>query len=388
MRPSSPAGPRHRLFLVAAAGNLLRHRGRSLATLAVLVAVLTPLLAAAALTEALLAAAGLQVTEGPDLLLSGDPYGRGGPLPLSLAAELRELPGVERVLPRIVSRVEREGHTFTFLAQDAAEALPGAVLAEGRAPRPGANEAVVGEGVAQALGAYPGGGLAIETGKLNVLKVVGLFGSSGPLASHNMIWSSFAAGQKLYGERGEATELGVYTRPGYAQNVLEAIGRRHAGLRLQTQPLMRSYLERGYGLRAGSFGLLWLLLLAAAVPVLAVTAGFGLRERRREVALARALGWHLGELLELSLLEDLLLAALACLSSWVLAWIWLRLLQGAGIAGVYLGGVGLVADRPPPAIFVPGPLLMAFAASAGLILVGSLLATWRAAATDPAAVLR
>ena len=381
-------GPRHRIFLVAAAGNLLRHRGRTLATLACLVSVITPLLVAAAITEALVRQGLAQIDAGPEIVLSGDTYGRGGPMPLSLVEEIRALPGVERVQPRIVSRVYREGHMYTFLAVDPPGVMPGALLSEGRAPRPGHNEAVIGYAGAEAMGAYPGGGVAVQTDRLRIFKVVGLFDTAAPLATANLIWTSFDAGASMYDPAREATEIGIYTKPGYALGVIEAIGRAHPRLRLQPRPMVKGFLERGYTLRAGSFAMLWLLLLAALVPVIAVTSGFGLRERRREVALCRALGWHIAEILEVSLLEDMLLAAAASALSGLLGWAWLHLANGAGISLVFLGGLGLTSEVPLPGVFLPGPILMVWVLTTGVVLVGTLTATWRAASSSPALVLR
>lgn len=383
-------GPRHRVFLLAAAANLLRHRGRTLATMACLLAVLTPLLVAAAVSKALVETGREQIRHGPDLLVSGDPYGRGGTIPLSLAEEIGKLPGVERVEPRIVGRVWFEGRTLTLLATDAVEPVPGAVIAEGRGPRPGPgpDEAVVGASIAATFEAYPGTGLAIEGNRVRLFKVVGIFSPAAPLATASMLWTTFQGGARLYDRPGEATELAIYTRPGYAMGVVEAIGQQHRALRLQTRPMMQSYLERGHTLKAGSFAMLWLLLLAALIPVVAITSGIGLRERSREVALCRALGWHMGELLELSLLEDLLLAAAASGGAALLAWSWVHLLHGAGIASIFLPGIGLTPEVPVPAIFVPEALLLAWVTTTSVMLIGSLAATWRAAAMSPAAVLR
>jgi len=383
-------GGRHRLFLVAAAANLVLHRARSLATLICLVAVVTPLLVAAAIGEALSVQAQAQVEAGPDLLVSGDHYGRTGTVSLALAEEIRQIPGVLRVTPRVVARLQLEGRTLTLLATDSQIALPGALLAEGRAPQPGPgpDEAVVGAAVAAQFGAYPGLGIAIDGRRTRLLRIVGLFSPSSPPGLANVIWTPFAAAERLYDRPGEATELLVETRPGYAQRVTEAIGASHRALRLPTRPLGQGCVERGYALRTGSFALLWLLLLAATVPVVAVTSGFGLRERQREIALLRALGWHRSEIFELGLLEEIFLGLGATVAAGLRAWTWVRFFHGAGIAMVLLPGAGLTPEVPIPAIFLPVPLLLTSVTVTTVLLLGSLVATWRAAAVTPAAVLR
>ena len=62
--------------------------------------------------------------------------------------------------------------------------------------------------------------------------------------------------------------------------------------------------------------------------------------------------------------------------------------HGAGIARVLLPVAGLTPEVPIPAIFLPVPLLLATVTVTAVLLLGSLVATWRAAAVTPAAVLR
>ena len=401
---ATPAGAaaRHGVLLVVAAANLLRFRARSLALLTCLLAVLVPLLTALAITAALVDQGQAQLNAGADILVSGDTYGRGGPVPLSLVEPIAAIDGVQRVQPRIVSRVFRGGRMYTLLAVDppggpdaqapgvASDAAPdqAPLIIEGRAPAPGRNEAVVGAATAQALGTYPGSSVMVHTDRVRLLKVVGMFNAAAPLATANMIWTSFAAGARLYEPNREATELALYTRPGYAGAVVELLAQRYPRLRVQPRSLIREFLERGYTLRAGSFGMLWLMVLAVLIPVLTVASGFGLHERRREVALCRAMGWHVGELLEVRLLEDLVLSTAGTLLAGLVSWAWVRLAGGVGVASIFVPGIGLTTEVPVPATFTPGPLVMVWVVSTTVVLAGTLVATWSAAAANPATVLR
>src|SRR5262249_31439282 len=48
----------------------------------------------------------LATEAGADFYVSGVEFGRAGPLPRSIAAEIGSVPGISRTVPRIVGRVE------------------------------------------------------------------------------------------------------------------------------------------------------------------------------------------------------------------------------------------------------------------------------------------
>ena len=82
------------------------HPRRAAVTTACVVAVLLPYLVGLGLARGLRDDAEAAVRYGADLYVSGEQFGRPVPLPRSAADDLRKLPGVAAVVPRIVGRVE------------------------------------------------------------------------------------------------------------------------------------------------------------------------------------------------------------------------------------------------------------------------------------------
>ena len=66
--------------------------------------------------------------------------------------------------------------------------------------------------------------------------------------------------------------------------------------------------RRGFSRRAGVFASLYLVAFALAIPAIAVAAGFGFSDRRREIGLYRAAGWQTTDVLEMVSFENLILA--------------------------------------------------------------------------------
>src|SRR5207253_11472643 len=98
-------------------------------------------------------------------------------------------------------------------------------------------------------------------------------------------------------------------------------------------------LPRGLVHREGVFTLLFVLAFAVGILVVLVTSGFGLSERRREIAILKATGWQTDELLLRSLAESFLVSVAGASLAVVLAFVWLKGLNGYWIAGVFLTGV-------------------------------------------------
>ena len=78
---------------------------RSCVSVVALMAVLIPYLAGLGLVKGVEAEAEAATAAGPDLYVRGSRFGRAAPLPLTAVGEITAIPGVERVVPRIVGEV-------------------------------------------------------------------------------------------------------------------------------------------------------------------------------------------------------------------------------------------------------------------------------------------
>ena len=209
-----------------------------------------------------------------------------------------------------------------------------------------------------------------------------------------MLTSVETAG-RIFDQPGLATDLLVYCRPGYGPAVRAAISRDIANApdaALRRRLVARDDVEAEQFAnsmwREGVFTALFVYAFAVGILVVLVTSGVGQSERRREVGILKATGWQTDELLLRSLVESSFVSVAAASLSVVLAVLWLRILNGFGVAGVFLAGADWSPSFRVPSRLTPVPALLAYLIAVIVVTAGSLVSTWRTATTPPREAMR
>jgi ABC-type lipoprotein release transport system permease subunit len=382
---------------------VLLHPLRSAAVVACLVSVLLPYLAGLGLSRGVQQQADASITFGADLYVTGSQFGRNAPLPLAALEQVRQIDGVQDVVPRIVGAValgaDRESAVLVGLPPSC---FPSSVeCVEGRLPGPaGRNELVLGTELARRL--------RLKVGDLippfyrnrkgeRLSEVVGIFRSDVSLWQGRLVFTTFDTAAHIFDEPGSATDLLVHCRPGYAEQVRSSIpravrlspaGAEARSLRVTTREDLAALLPRGLSHREGVFDLLFVLAFAVGILVVLVTSGLGLSARRREVGILKACGWQTDEVLLRDAVESLLLGLLGASLSVLLAFAWLEWLNGYGLASVFLAGVGVAPSFAVPYRLTPEPALLGFLIGFAIVMSGTLYSSWRAATAPPFEVMR
>jgi ABC-type antimicrobial peptide transport system permease subunit len=159
-------------------------------------------------------------------------------------------------------------------------------------------------------------------------------------------------------------------------------------LKVTAREDLEALLPKGLLHREGIFNLHFLVAFAVGILTILVTSGFGTSERRREIGILKATGWQTDEILLRSLVESLLLSLAASALSIILAFLWLRVLNGYWIASVFLAGVDIRPGFRVPFSLTPVPALLSFLISAVIVMSGTLYSTWRAAIVPPREAMR
>ena len=382
---------------------ILLHPLRSIVTAAALMAVLLPYLVGLGISRGIQRQAEDSVRFGADLYVTGSQLGRLIPLPVSAADRIRAVEGVVKVVPRVVSGVvlgaERVNAVIVGLPSD--ELKSSVTCVEGRLfGADSSHEIVVGTELARRLNLKVGDQIPPfyrNSEGERISMVVGLFKSDVSLWQSSLVFTSFKTASNYFDQRGMATDLLVYCRPGYQARIQAAIVRTVSipypsggNLRLKVVPReeLESILPKGLLHREGIFNLHFVLAFAVGIPILLVTSGFGLSERRREIGILKAIGWQTDEILLRSLVESLLLSLAGASISILLAFIWLKLFNGYWIASIFLTGVDAAPSFRVPSQMTPVPALLAFLLSFVLVMSGTLYSTWRAATAEPMEAMR
>jgi ABC-type lipoprotein release transport system permease subunit len=377
---------------------------RSAVSFLAIVTVLLPYLVGLGLSKGLQAEAEASVRFGADLYVSGSRFGRPVPLPLSAVADIRRIDGVTAVVPRIVGEVilGREAVHAVLVGLPPEHTAAWGDCIAGELPQTSSlNELVVGTSLARRLSLKVGSMLPPfyrnDKGE-RLSRVVGVFKPDAPLWQANLILTTFDTAAAIFDQPNAATDLLVSCPAEFHASVSRAIER---GLSFRSSPeqgVLRprvtaredllALLPRGLLHREGIFNLHFLLAFVIGILVLLVTSGIGLGERRREIGILKATGWQTDEVMLRGLIESFTLSLAGACIALLLAWLWLRVFNGYGVAGLFLDGVGATPDFPVPFRLTPVPFLLAFVLSFAVVLTGTLVSTWRAAVTPPREAMR
>jgi ABC-type lipoprotein release transport system permease subunit len=232
----------------------------------------------------------------------------------------------------------------------------------------------------------------------HVSKVVGIFHSDATVWQANVMFTSLQAAQAIFDQPGQATAFLVNCRPGYEDSIRQQIMRtimfgtgdpdRQLRPRVVSRQEMNAVLQGNLLYRAGIFNVHFVIIFVVGILVTLVTSGFGLPERRREIGILKATGWQTDEVMLRSVLESLVLSLLGAAAAILLAYIWLRGLNGVWIASLFLDGLDTRPGIPVPFRLAPIPALLAVLISLAMVMTGTLYATWRAATVSPCEAMR
>jgi ABC-type lipoprotein release transport system permease subunit len=383
---------------------VLLHPLRSVVTAGALMVLLVPYLVGLAISQGVQEEAVASIRFGADLYVSGSQLGRPVPIPRGAADVIRRIEGVVKVVPRIVGGIylgkDRENAVLVGLPLD--ELPPGLTCIEGRLPSNSAwHEVVVGTELARRLRLEVGSTIPPfyrnREGE-RLTKVVGLFRSDVSMWQARLLLTSFDAAAAIFDQRGLASDLLVYCRPGYDDGVRAAIVRTVA-LSAPEAPgtvvphvigreELQALLPVGLLHREGVFNLHYSLAFAVAILVILVTSGVGLAERRREIGILKATGWQTDEILLRGSVESLLLCLAAASASTLAAFVWLAGCNGYWIASIFLTGIDRCPTVQVPFRMTPLPVALAFLISFVVVMTGTLYSSWRSAITPPFAAIR
>lgn len=353
-----------------------------------LIAILFPFLTALAISEGVKSESMASVAEGADIYLTLDQYGKNAPVPVKYLDEVRKITGVVKAVPRVVGRMYL-GDRLAMVVGIPFDSIPPSVeCVEGRLFKE-PKEAIIGTGLAKHFKFGVGHAFVLGGDKGKMFKVTGLFKADSSIWASDLIFIPFDDASEIFKMSDMATDILIYTRPGYTPAVAGALKKMDgASFRIQSKELVRQYFNKGFTLKDGIFTALYTVAFALAIPALLVSSGFGLSERRKEIGVLKATGWQTSEILEMVVFENLIISLTAAPLALLVAFIWLKGLNGLFIAQFFISEIGILPPFDVPSRFLPLPAFLSFFFSLILTMVGSLYSSWRAAVIPPAEAMK
>lgn len=371
---------RQRSLLDFTLASLSRRKGKNLALLAVYALVVFALASTLFFTAALRREAALVLRDAPDVVVQRLVAGRHEPIPAAAVERLGALRGVRGASGR------RWGYYFDRGARAnlTVQAPPGWWGNDG--------EVVIGEGVARARAVGPGDPFPMRAALGGYLhfRIREVIPAESALVSSDLVLLSDADFQKLFGPDPERFTDVVLTVPNAKEipTVAEKVTRLLPDARAITRSeLLRTY-ESAFDWRSG----LVVVLLASSVLAFAVVAwdkAAGLSaEERREIGVLKAIGWETADVLLVKLWEGAVVSLLAFALGVLGAYLHVFL----GDAGLFAAALRGWSTLTPALRLTPevSPLQLAtlFFLTVVPYTVATVVPAWRAATTDPDAVMR
>jgi ABC-type lipoprotein release transport system permease subunit len=348
------------------------------------------------LTESLRAEAERAHGAEPDIVVQKLVGGRPATILRSEREKLTGIPSVREVTPRVWGYMflpSLQGNV-TIMASPPGQALTVAngVLHSGRDLVPGAHEMVAGVGLAHFFGMLPGDELRFPrtTPGLPALKLAGTLSSALDLWTADVVLCDETDARALLGvPDGEATDIAVtLANPAESRIVARTIAERLPGVRIIERDLLQRVYHLTYGRRAG-------LVLAASIPailallVLAWDRASGASfEERREIAVLKAVGWSMSDVLSAKLLETTVVGGMATALGLVMGYGWIFWLGAPGLRAALVGWSVLYPQAALTPMVDLAQLLGVALSVLGPFVLVSIVPAWRAATADPLESMR
>jgi len=373
----------HINLFIQAVLSILRNRDRSLVVSACLIAVLLPFITAMAVSEGIRAQSAISVENGADLYISRAQYGRNGAIALTEMETFAKIPGVTRVVPRISGR--------TYIGEELVMVvgIDNPQLLNSKSRKLESGELLMGRQLADSLDLQKGDEVHFFLFPAIPFTIVELIDGDLSIWSSSLVVLPFNDAATIFKLPGYASEILLYARPGTEEGIAEALNGlgkpwdMTPPLRIQTKSIVEQYINRGFDLQSGVFFLFYLTAFALSIPALLILSGFGRGARKKEIGILKATGWQTLEVMEMTCMENLLLALSSSMLAVVLAMIWLKLGNGIGVAPLFISGISWIPEFPVPSLFTPMPVLFSFLFGLVLTMLGTIFSTWKTAITPP-----
>ncbi len=375
---------RQRYLIDYTLSSLARRPGKQLGLLLVYTLIVFLLASVMLFTQSLRREAALVLADSPQVILQRQVAGRHDLIPAAYLDRIGSIRGV----------ASKQGRLWGYFYDPAVRAnytlmVPGAGREESA---PAAGEIIIGAGIARARGLDIGDWLSLRSaaGEPVSFRIAGLLEDDTELVSSDLMLVAEADFRRFFSFPPDRfTDIVLEVRnPREVRTVAEKLA-----LALpDTRPILREEILRTYDTLFGwRQGMVFVLLTGAvlAFVIFAWDRASGLSgEERREIGILKAIGWETGDVIRMKFWEGAILSLTAFLLGYLLAYGHVFYLDAALFEPVLKGWAVLYPDfRPAP--FVDGlQVATLFFFTVFPYTVATIVPIWRAAITDPDAVMR
>jgi len=352
----------------------------------------------------------------PDVTIQGIEAGRVGKVSLDIIPEIKEIPHVKAVAPRVWGyiplKIDDLDISYTLMGLDL-ENIPDnpeflEVMEDGSFLVPGdRNKVVIGYGVAQTLGFRVGEDIeqALELctiskddlknvgdeitiedtlGNHGKFKVIGILKNRVQVYSADLMIVSNDDARDFFGyTKNEASDILVYLdESGSADRAALMISQLFTNTRVMTAKALTNLVKEAFGRRSGTFSAMWLILFSTVLMFawsqtthISVDAG-------TEIGILKSFGWQTGDIIIVKMVESLLYGFLGT-SIGILAGFVYALMGTPGISGYCIGCASIYPKFPVPVSCDAGSIILLLLIGVIPVTLITAIPAWLAGTIDP-----
>jgi ABC-type lipoprotein release transport system permease subunit len=371
---------RQRYLIDFTVASLARRKGKNLGLLGVYTLIVFLLASVMLFTQALRQEAGLLLENAPEVVVQRMVAGRHDLIPADYLERMGRIRGV----------AAQYGRLWGYYYDPAVQANYTLLVPRDREIKNG--EIIVGHGIARTRGLGQGDFIAFRAsnGTTFSFRVADVLAADAELVSADLILVNEADFRAFFGiAAGLYTDLALEVRnPQEVRKVAEKL----TVLLPDTRPILREEILRTYdALFQWRQGIVFVLLAGSllAFVIFAWDKASGLSaEEKREIGILKAIGWETGDVIRMKFWEGALVSLGAFLLGYLAAYVHVFFFDAALFAPVLKGWAVLYPQfRPQP--YVDGlQVATLFFFTVFPYTVATVVPIWRAATTDPDAVMR
>jgi ABC-type lipoprotein release transport system permease subunit len=380
-----------------AVDSVFRFKTRTIAIVFALLLALTILGSVVFISDGLTKEATMSTLFAPDITAQLLQAGRQTAIPTDYIANVTEIPGVTKVVPRVWGYIYQQNKLYTYMGIDVQDMpIPkeiGLTITSGRFLEPNdTNCIVVGKSFADNFQIRANDTLTLINGSQQTYNytVIGIFSMNVNLFTSDLILAPIQTARSFFSITSEyATDLCIYTsNSSQTPEIATQISTVFPEIRVITRTALNDELMTAYGARSGFISTIWYILLLSVLMVALNQASAVSTESKREVGILKSLGFSTMDVLEIRLAESIILGLTAASISIFTATIYDTFLGAPVIRDLMLGWASIYPTFQLPIMIQLSSVGVLYGVALFPLLVASLIPAWASAVTEPDIAMR
>lgn len=332
----------------------------------------------------------------PQIIVTNQKAGRDTTVDEKVIEKLLNIKGVGDVTSRVWGYYEFKHMNvkFVIVGIDAFENQYNTTLADiANNSELNASSMLIGEGVQKILNkSYYQEYFNFITPDLRVQKIyiAGIFKAVTTLESNNMIVMSKDTARKIFGyTSSKATDLAVsVTNPDELSAILVKIQNLFPTFQVIARKDFKTALQNQFDKTSSIFLILFIITLFTFFMIVYDKSSGLSSEEKKEIAILKAIGWKIEDVLKARLYEGLIISLTAYLSGIILALFFVYILNAPVIKNIFIDYNDMTNDFVLPFVVDYETLLLLFLLSLPVYMFATVIPSWRVATLDADEVMR